>query len=133
MGYIIDERGVHVDPTKIDVIWVWLALTTLTKLHNFLGLANFYRRFVLGFSHIIWPLSQVTKGGAKEKLFWSEYQHKAFVELKHRLCCSPLLTLPYLQQPFEIKTGASDYAIGAVLTQQGHPVDYHNATLSDTF
>jgi hypothetical protein len=87
---------------------------------------------VLGFSHITWPLSQVTKGGTKEKLFWSESQQKAFVELKHRLWCAPMLTLPDLQQPFEIETDASDYAIGAVLTQQGHPVAYHNATLSDT-
>ena len=82
-----------------------------------MGLANFYRRFVLGFSHITWPLSQVTKAGAKEKLFWSESQHKAFIELKHRLCFAPMLTLPDLKQPFEIETDASDYDIGAVLTQ----------------
>jgi hypothetical protein len=132
LGYIIDERGVHVDPTKIQVIWDWPAPTTLIELHNFLGLANFYRRFMLGFSHITWPLSQVTKGGAKEKFFWSESQQKAFVELKHHLCCAPILTLPDLQQPFEIETDASDYAIGEVLTQQGHPVAYHSATLSES-
>jgi hypothetical protein len=74
LGYIIDERGVHVDPAKIQVIQDWLAPTTLTELRSFLGLANFYRRFVLGFSHFTWPLSQVTKGGVKEKLFWSESQ-----------------------------------------------------------
>jgi hypothetical protein len=85
LGYIIDERGVHVDPTKIQVIRDWLALTTLTKLRIFLGLANFYRRFMLGFSHITWPLSQVTKGGEKEKLFWFESQQKAFEDLKHCL------------------------------------------------
>ena len=88
--------------------------------------------FVLGFSHISWPLSQVTKGGAKEKLFWSKTQQKAFTELKHHLCCAPVLTLLDLQQPFEIETDASDYAIGAVLTQQGHPVACHSETLSDT-
>jgi hypothetical protein len=48
LGYIIDEKGVHVDPAKIQVIQDWPAPTTLTELHNFLGLANFYRRFVLG-------------------------------------------------------------------------------------
>ena len=105
----------------------------LTELHSFLGLANFYLRFVLGFSHIIWPLSQVTKGGAKAKFFWSKSQQKAFVELKHHLCSALVLTLPDLQQPFEIKTYASDYVIGAVLNQQGHPVAYHGDTFSDTF
>ena len=115
--------GVHVDPTKIQVIRDWPAPATLTELHRFLGLTNFYHRFVLRFSHITWPLSQVTKGGAKEKLFWCESQQKSFGELKHRLCSAPVLTLPDLQQPFEIETDASDYAIGAVLTQQGHLMD----------
>ena len=74
LGYIIDERGVHVYPAKIQVIQDWPAPTTLTELCSFLGLANFYSRFVLGLSHITWPLSQVTKGGAKENLLWSESQ-----------------------------------------------------------
>jgi hypothetical protein len=132
MGYIIDEWGVHVDPTKIQVIRDWPAPTTLTELRSFLGLANFYHRFVLGFSHITWPLSQVTKGGEKEKLFWYESQQKAFRELKHRLFLAPVLTLPNLQQPFEIETYTSDYAIGVVLTQHGNPVAYHSETLSNT-
>ena len=82
-----------------------------------MGPFDFYRKFILGFSHITWPLSQVTKGGAREKLFWSEPQQKMFTELKNRLCSAPVLTLPDLQQPFEIETDASDNAIGAVLTQ----------------
>jgi len=129
--YIIDEKGVHVDPSKIQVIQDWPSPTTLTKLHSFLGLANFYHRFVSGFSHIIWPLSQVTKGGAKEKFFWSESQQKEFTELKDRLCMALVLALPDLQQPFEVEIDASDYAIGAFLTQHGHPVAYHSETLSD--
>eukprot|EP00253_Pinus_taeda_P026687 PITA_26687 len=78
--------------------------------------------FVLGFSHITWPLSQVTKGGAKEKFFWSATQQKAFFELKNRLCFAPVLTLLDMQQPFEIETDAFDYAIGVVLTQRRHPI-----------
>eukprot|EP00253_Pinus_taeda_P026603 PITA_26603 len=125
------RQGVHVDLAKIQVIQDWPSPTTLTELHSFLGLANFYHTFVLGFSHITWPLNQVTKGGAKEKFFWSESQQKAFKELKAHLCTTPVLTLPDLQQPFEVVTNASDYAIGAVLTQHGQPVEYHSETLSD--
>jgi hypothetical protein len=132
LGYIVDEHGVHVDPAKIQVIRDWPAPTTLTELQIFLGLANFYQRFVLGFSHIAWVLSQVTKGGGRAKFVWGKEQQRAFDDLKHRLCSSPVLSLPDLQQPFEIETDASDYAVGAVLTQHGHPVAYHSETLFDT-
>eukprot|EP00253_Pinus_taeda_P032317 PITA_32317 len=90
-----------------------------------------YLGFVLGFALITWALSQVTKGREKAKFFWSEIQQQAFFELKNRLCSAPVLTFPDLQQPFEIEMYAFDYAIGVVLTQHGHPVAYHNETLSD--
>jgi hypothetical protein len=70
LGYIVDEHGVHVDPTNIQVVHDWPAPTTLTALQIFLGLTNFYRRFVLGFSHLEWALIQVNKGGGKENFIW---------------------------------------------------------------
>jgi hypothetical protein len=82
LGYIMDFHGVHVDPAKIQIIHDWLAPTTLTKLRSFLGLANFYHRFMLGFSHIAWALIQVTKGGGKEKFVWGLSQQKEFDDLK---------------------------------------------------
>ena len=87
---------------------------------------------MLLFSHITWPLSQVTKRGVKEKLFCSESQHKPFIELKYHLCSALVLALPDLQQPFLVETDAFDYAIGTVLTQHGDPMAYHSETLSDT-
>ena len=57
LGYVIDSKGVHVDPKKIQVIKDWLAPRNLTELCSFLGLANFYRRFFFGFSHLSWPLN----------------------------------------------------------------------------
>ncbi len=69
LGYIMNEQSIHVDSTKIQVIFHWLAPTTLTKLHSFLGLAKFYHKFILGLSNIAWALSKVTKGRAKEKFF----------------------------------------------------------------
>jgi hypothetical protein len=131
LGYIIDQHGVHVDPAKIQVIRDWPAPTTLTELQSFLGLANFYHRFMLGFSHIAWALSQVTRGGGKEKFVWGQSQQQAFDDLKQCLCSTPILSLPDLQQPFEIETDASDYVVGIVLTQHDHPMAYHSETLSD--
>jgi hypothetical protein len=74
LGYIVDEHGVHVDPSKIQVIRDSPASTTLTELQSFVGLVNFYRQFMLGFSHIAWVLSQVTKGGGKENFTWGKAQ-----------------------------------------------------------
>jgi hypothetical protein len=131
LGYIIDKHGVHVDLAKIQVIHEWPTLTTLTELRSFLGLANFYRRFVLGFSHIAWALIQVTMGGSKEKFVWGQSQQQVFNYLNQRLCSTLVLSLPSLQKPFEIETDASDYVVGIVLTQHGHPMSYHSETLSD--
>jgi hypothetical protein len=72
LGYIVDEHGKHVDPTNIQVICEWLAPTTLIELQIFLGLANLYRWFVLGLSHIAWALSQVIKGDGKENFAWGK-------------------------------------------------------------
>jgi hypothetical protein len=86
LGYIIDQHGIHVDPSKIQVIHDSLAPTTITEIQSFLGLANFYCRFMLGFSHIAWALSQITKGGGKAKFSWGRSQQQDFVDLKQRLC-----------------------------------------------
>ena len=74
LGYIIDQHGVHVDLAKIQVIHDWISPTTFTELQIFLGLDNFYCRFVLGFSHITWDLSEITRGGGKEKFVWGMSQ-----------------------------------------------------------
>jgi hypothetical protein len=92
-GYIIDEHGVHVDPSKIQVICDWPDPTTLIVLRSFLGLANFYRWFVLVFSHIAWALSQVTKGGGRAKFVWGKEKQRAFDDLKHR--CAHLQYSPF--------------------------------------
>jgi hypothetical protein len=59
----------------IQFICVWPAPTTLTELRIFLGLADFYQQFVLGFFHISWALIQVTKDGGRAKFMW-EKEHK---------------------------------------------------------
>jgi hypothetical protein len=121
-----------VDPTKIQVICDWLAPTTLNKIWSFLGLVNFYHRFMLGLSHIAWALSQINMGGGKKKFVWGRSQQQEFDDLKQCLCSTPVLSLPDLEHPFEIETDASDYVVGVVLTQHDHPMAYHSETLSDT-
>jgi hypothetical protein len=131
LGYIIDDHGVYVDPTKIQVIYDWPTLTTLTKLRSFFGLAKFCQWFLFGFSHIAWALNQVPKGGGRENFAWRKEQKRAFGDLKHRFCSTLVLSLPDLQQPFEIETDASECVVGTILTKHGHLVAYHSETLSN--
>ena len=84
---------------------------------------------MLGFSHIAWALSQVTKGGGKVNCVWGWSQQQAFNDLKQCFFSAIVLSLPDLQQPFEIKTYASNYAVGVIITQHSHPVAYLVETL----
>jgi hypothetical protein len=72
LKYIVYVHGVHVDLANIQFICCCSSLKTLIEIQIFLGLSNFYRRFVLGFSHILCPFIQVAKGGWKEKIVWSK-------------------------------------------------------------
>jgi hypothetical protein len=86
---------------------------------------------MLGFFHIAWALNQVTRGGGKEKFVWGRSQQQAFNDLKQRFFSTLVLSLPNLQNPFEIETYDSNYVVGIVLTQHNHPVAYHSETLLD--
>jgi hypothetical protein len=86
---------------------------------------------MLGLSHISWALSKITRGGGKDKFASVRSQKQVFDDLKQHLCSSPVLSLLDLQYPFEIETDASNYVVGIMLTQHGHPVAYHSETLSD--
>jgi hypothetical protein len=130
LDYIFYEHGVHVDQAKTKVICDWPSMATLIELQSILGLSNFYQWFMLGFSHIAWALSQVTKGGGKEYFSWGKEQQQAFDDLKNHLCLAPVLSLLDLQQLFEMENDASNYVVGIVLTQHGHPIVYHSDTLS---
>lgn len=82
LRYVIDSEGVHVYPEKIQVIKDWPSPRNLTELRIFLGLAKLYLTFVLGFSHLSWPLNQSLRGGTQAKFKWTSAQQEAFEGLK---------------------------------------------------
>ncbi|KAD3640220.1 hypothetical protein E3N88_29443 [Mikania micrantha] len=92
LGHVINETGIHVDPSKIEAIKQWEAPRTPSEIRQFLGLAGYYRRFIENFSKIAQPLTMLTQ---KDRKFdWEEKQEKAFQLLKQKLCNAPILTLP---------------------------------------
>ncbi|XP_019054292.1 PREDICTED: uncharacterized protein LOC109115086 [Nelumbo nucifera] len=61
LGHIVDERGVHADPRKVDTVLNWPPITTLKQLRGFLGLTGYYRRFIKGYAHTATPLTELLK------------------------------------------------------------------------
>ena len=120
LGHFIDKNGISTDPAKIQAVREWPVPVNLKQLRGFLGLANYYRRFVQGFRRIA-RRTLLTK---KDSFLWSEEATLAFSQLKDALCTTPVLALPLFDQQFVVETDACGHGIGAVLMQNGHPLAY---------
>ena len=115
LGFVIDHRGLRVDPEKISCIMDYPTPKTVKDIRRFIGMAGYYRRFVPNFSQLSAPLTDLIK--SKGKIGWTEKADKAFNELKSRLIETPILTAPNWEKLFTIHVDASDFALGAVITQ----------------
>jgi hypothetical protein len=82
LGIIISEGQVEMDPVKVAGVADWPTPTTKKELQQFLGFTNFYRRFILDYSHVTQPLFILT---GKTDFKWGEDQAEAFQELKNRI------------------------------------------------
>nr|GEU60116.1 retrotransposon protein, putative, Ty3-gypsy subclass [Tanacetum cinerariifolium] len=105
LGHLIDSQGLHVDPAKIEAVKNWETPTTLTEVRQFLRLADYYRRFIEGFSKIAKPLIKLTQ--KHKKYTWKEDQESAFQLLEQKLCKAPILALPEGNDDFVVYCDAS--------------------------
>ena len=116
LGLIINNRGIQVDKSKVDVVETWPQPTNITELRSFLGLLQFFRRFIKGFSKIALPLTNLTRKGRN----LDEWDHKcseAFDTLRGLLIKAPILIAPQWNKPFRCHIDASQEAVGGTLTQ----------------
>ena len=126
LGHRLGANGLSVSQDKVQSVRDWPAPTSATEVRSFLGLANFYRRFVQDFSKIAMPLTQLT--GSTKTFEWGDKQRAAFEALKTALTTTPVLLIPDPAKPYTLNCDACDYALGATLQQdQGNglqPVAY---------
>ncbi|GJX04104.1 putative reverse transcriptase domain-containing protein [Tanacetum coccineum] len=113
LGHVINNKGVHVDPAKVKAIRNWFASTTPKEVRQFLGLAEYYRRFIKGFSLISKPLTKLTQKNKKYE--WGTEEDEAFQTLKQKLCSAPILALPEGTENIVVYCDASHKGYGAIL------------------
>ncbi|KAI2643813.1 Transposon Tf2-9 polyprotein [Labeo rohita] len=115
LGFVISSQGVAMDPQKLEAVRSWPLPTSLKQLQRFLGFANFYRRFIQGFSATAAPLTALTKPSRGEFQLTPE-AIQAFKKLCHLFTTAPVLLHPDLTKPFVVEVDASDvgqrYGVG---------------------
>ena len=115
LGHVVSNEGVSVDAKKVEAIKEWPVPTNIHDLRAFLGLANYYRRFVLNYSKPALPLTRMLKKGAV--IAMGEAELDAFDAIKEALMTAPVLAVADPKLGYRIVTDASDFAIGAILLQ----------------
>jgi len=136
LGMVVRPEQIAMDDKKVQAIKDWPAPRTVKEVRSFLGLGNFYRKFIRKYSDTAKPLNDLLKKD-RPTFEWTEEAANAFEELKRKFCEEPVLKMPDPTRPFQIEADASKFAIGAVLTQldsngNRHPVAFLSKTFSPT-
>lgn len=133
LGYIISPHGISMARDKVETIATWKQPDSKRAVQSFLGFANFYRRFVRNYSSLVKPLTDLTRSNSE--FLWTDEATHAFEALKSAILSGPILLHPDPTKPFTVETDASDFAIGAVLSQESaftkklHPVAFFSRKL----
>ena len=115
LGHVITKDGIRPDPEKISAIREYPVPCKVKDVRAFLGLANYYRKFVKNFAKIAGPLHDLTKKGLKFQ--WNDACQTAFDRLKDAFTQAPILAYPDFTIEFTLATDASDEGLGYVLGQ----------------
>jgi len=132
---VIGSDGIKMEKEKVDGILSWPEPRNIKDVRKFLGLANYYRRFIKNFAQVARPMNMLTRKDVKWQ--WKEEQQKAFDELKRIFTTKPVLVAPDLDKEFRVEADASNYATGGVLSMKDsdelwRPVAFISKSLSNT-
>ena len=134
LGHIVGNGHVRPEKGKVAAVEAFPVPKTKKDVRAFLGLTGYYRKFIPEYATIAAPLTELTKKEQPNCLAWSSGCAEAFEALKRHLCTSPVLKCPNFERPFVLQTDASDWGVGAVLSQKDdddneHPVAYFSKKL----
>ena len=133
LGHHLSARGVSPLCDKVSAVRKFPTPTTIKDLQEFIGMVNFYHRFIPHVAATLAPLYEVLKGKPK-KLLWGPQQEEAFTIAKEALASASLLVFPAPGATLQLTTDASGIAVGAVLEQlidgNPHPIAFFSRKLS---
>ena len=109
----------------------WPIPKDATQLRQFLGLTNYFRRFIQGYSSITSPLNNLIRKTVDFKKNWTEEHTSLIEQLKEALTTAPVLALPDFDEPFELISDASIHGTGAVLLQKGRPIAFTSSKFKE--
>ncbi|KAE8205032.1 hypothetical protein CF327_g7674, partial [Tilletia walkeri] len=132
LGHIVSGNGVSMDPKKTESTDDWPTPKCVRDIQVFLGMANFYRRFIKNFSTMAEPLTRLL---AKSLPFaWGPEQDHSFSSLKQAFQSAPVRRIFRPDLPIRVSTDSSDFGIGGVLEQKfdnrWHPVAFESRKLT---
>ena len=118
LGFTIHEKGIKIDPKRIEAMKNVEAPACKKDLQKFLGKVNFSRRFISNLSGKIDVFTPILRLKDETEFTWGAKQQEAFGKIKVYLSSPPILKVPMRGVPFRLYVAAEDKVIGAVLTQE---------------
>ena len=128
MGHHITAKGVAIDPEKVKAVTEFHAPKNTEELRRFLGMVNYVARFIPNLTTLVYPLHNLLKKDVEWT--WSENQQESFEDIKETLTNAPVLAYYDPEKELLLENDASEYGLGAVISQDGKPVAYASRTLS---
>ena len=116
LGVIIGPDRIKMKKEKVRGILEWLAPKCVKDVQKFLGLANYYRRFVKDFAEIARPMHRLVR--KQERWNWGSEREEAFKRLKEIFMLEPVLAAPDLDKEMRVEADMSDYVMGGVLSMK---------------
>jgi len=134
LGLVISKEHVAMDPIKVQGVTDWPQPMKVKDVQSFIGFVNFYQRFIQNFSKIACPLHALTQ--KLKDWLWGAAEQQAFDALKNTITSAPTLIFPSRSSLFHLECNASNFAMGAILSQQQedglfHPIGFMSKSFSN--
>src|SRR6266436_3998041 len=134
LGLVISKDHVAMDPVKVQGVTDWPQPAKVKDVQSFIEFVNFYQRFICNFSEIAHPLHALTH--KLKDWLWGAAEQQAFDALKSTVTSAPTLAFSSKSGPFCLECDASNFTMGAILSQQQedglfHPIGFMSKSFSD--